>query len=135
MTREYLIQLCEDAVVHHTKWRNRDSYCAQKSIQDIYKGLTAGLDFRVVTEDINPDYYSGERTLIIEFMQPIDFDKLTNGKHLKISSREDYFRDCDPEYESEMFDGRGIDFHSEYTQSYMPSRKSIEGYGLGNDWY
>jgi len=57
-TRKELIEICKDAVVHHTKWKNRDSFSAQKSIQSIYKGLTAGLNFRVVTKEINPDYHS-----------------------------------------------------------------------------
>lgn len=133
--REKLIKLCEDAVVHHTKWENRDSYSAQKGLQSIYKGLTAGLDFRVVTKKHSPDYHSDLHTLIIEFLQPIDLDRLENGKCLEISSLEDYFKDCDPEYNSEMFDGYGIDFDSSYTITYMPSRKRIENAGIGNDWY
>ena len=132
--RKYLIELCEDAVVHHTKWRDRDSYSAQKSIQSIYKGLTAGLDYRIVTKEISPSYYSSDWTLIIEFLQPIDFKKLEGGKHLEISSREDYFRDCDPEYDTEMFDDEGIDFYSSYTQTYMPTRQRLEK-TIGNDWY
>lgn len=135
LTREELIELCELAVVHHTKWDDRDSYLAQKSIQSIYKGLTAELDFRIVTKEISPDYHSDDDTLIIEFPQPINLDKLKDGKHLQISSREDYFKDCDPNYESEMFKGEGIDFTSSHTSSYMPTRKRIEESGIGNDWY
>jgi len=135
MEREELISICEDAVINHTKWENRDSYSAQLSIQSIYEGLTAGLDFRVVTKEIDKDYHSDKRTLIIEFLQPIDFDKLENAKYLEISSREDYFRDCDPEYDSEMFDGVGIDFKSSYTQTYMPTRERLNEVGSGNDWY
>lgn len=135
MTREDLIELCKDAVVHHTKWQNRDSYSAQKNIQSIYEGLTADLDFRIVTKDICPEYHSDEQTIIIEFLQPIDLDKLKNGKHLEISSREDYFKDCDPNYESEMFDGDGINFYDSYTQTYMPTRERVDNCGVGNDWY
>lgn len=135
MTREQLIKICQDAVVHHTKWTNRDSYLAQKRIQSTYLGLTAGLNFRVVTKEIYPDYYSDENTLIIEFLQPIDLDKLKNGKHLKISSREDYFRDCDPNHESEMFDGEGINFYSDDTITYMPTVERLNKCGVGNDWY
>jgi hypothetical protein len=134
-SREELISICQGAVVHHTKWQNRDSYSAQKGIQSIYKGLTAGLKFRVVTKKIHPDYHSSEWTLIIEFLQPIDFDKLETGLHLDISSREDYFKDCCPDYECEMFDGDGIDFQSTFTQTYMPSRQKLESVGTGNDWY
>jgi len=135
MTREELIQLCKDAVVHHTKWENRDSYLAQKGIQSIYKALTAGLDFRIVTKEMDPEYHSDETTLIIEFLKPIDFEKLENGLDLPISSREDYFKDCDPDFESEMFDGDGIDFDSNWTGRYMPSRATVERIGIGNDWY
>ena len=135
MTREQLIELCQNAVVHHTKWNNRDSYSAQKGIQSVYEGLTAGLDFRIVTKEISPDYHSDDRTLIVEFLQPIDFDKLKTAEHLEISSREDYFEDCDPEHESEMFDGDGIDFYSSYTQTYIPTRQRLEECGIGNDWY
>ena len=135
MTREELIEICQDAVVHHTKWMNRDSYSAQKGVQSIYKGLTAGLDFRIVTKEISPDYHSNSDTLIIEFLQPIDFEKLETGLELSISSREDYFEDCDPKYKTEMFDSNGIDFHSNWTGTYMPTRKKLEECGIGNDWY
>lgn len=134
-SRDELISICKDAVVHHTKWQNRDSYSAQKGIQSIYKGLTAGLKFRVVTKKIDPDYHSNDWTLIIEFLQPINFEKLETGLHLDISSREDYFKDCCPDYECEMFDGDGIDFQSTFTQTYMPSRQKLESVGTGNDWY
>ena len=134
MGRNELIQICQDAVVHHTKWQDRDSYSAQKSIQSIYEGLTAGLDFRVVTKDIDKDYHSDERTLIVEFMQPIDHNKIKDAKHLEISEREDYFKDGDPDYETEMFDGYGIDFLSNYTKTYMPTRKRLDECN-GDDWY
>jgi len=134
MERGELIQLCKGAVVCHTKWGNRDSYSAQKSIQSIYEGLTAGLDFRVVTEEINKDYHSDDRILIVEFIQPIDHEKLQEVEHLEISTREDYFRDCDPDYETEMFDGIGIDFWSTYTQTYMPTQKRLQECN-GDDWY
>lgn len=135
MERETLIKICQDAVVHHTKWKDRDSYSAQRKIQAIYKGLTAGLEFRVVSKEDDPEYHSDEETLVIEFLQPIDHKKLENGLHLEISSRENYFKDCDPEYESEMFDGDGIDFESSYTQGYMPTRQRLDRVGAGNDWY
>jgi hypothetical protein len=133
-SREALIQICKDAVVHHTKWQNRDSYSAQLSIQSIYKGLTAGLEFRVITKEIDKDYHSDEDTIIIEFIQPIDLYKLEKGEDLAINSRDEYHKDCDPDYETEMFDGEGIDFESSYTQTYMPTRKRIIEKQNG-DWY
>ncbi len=127
MTREELIELCEDSVVHWTKWHNRDSYASQVGIQSIYKGLTAGLDYRIIVRRDNPE------TWIIEFLQPIDFEKLKDGKHLEISAREDYLKEFGSDVE--MFDGEGIDFHSGYTQTYMPSRERVNRIGIGNDWY
>lgn len=127
MERKKLIQICKDAVVHYTKWNDRDSYSAQVNIQSIYKGLTAGLNYT-----IEPD--TDERTIWISFNQPIDFEKLKDGEYLEISSRDDYFTDLDPEYETEMFDGNGIDFYSNYTGSYMPTRKKLDECN-GGDWY
>lgn len=127
MKREELIKICEDAVVHHTEWRDRDSYAAQVNLQSIYKALTAGLPYTLTIEN--------DRTIWITFSQPIDFEKLSKGSYLNISSRDDYFTDCDPEYETEMFEGYGIDFESNYTGTYMPTRKRLEECGIGNDWY
>lgn len=133
-TREQLINICERAVVPHEKWGDRDSYISQKNIQSIYKGLTAGLDFKIITKEDDPEYHSDEQTILIKFTTPIDFDKLEKGKELKISSREDYFKDCDPDYETEMFNGDGIDFHSDWTRTYMPTEKRLDE-ANGNDWY
>jgi len=132
--REQLIKICERAVVPHQKWHDRDSFLAQKSIQSVYKGLTAGLDFKIITQEDDPDYHSDEKTILIKFTTPIDFDKLEKGKELKIASREDYFRDCDPDYETEMFNGDGIDFHSDWTRTYIPTEKRLDE-ANGNDWY
>lgn len=133
-TREQLINICERAVVPHQKWHDRDSYISQKNIQSVYKGLTAGLDFKIITKEDDPEYHSDEQIILIKFTAPIDFDKLEKGKELKISEREDYFRDCDPDYETEMFNGDGIDFHSDWTRTYMPSKKRLDE-ANGSDWY
>ena len=125
MDRETLIQLCKDAVVHHTKWQNRDSFIAQKGIQGIYKGLTAGLSFKILTEENSPDYHSDEYTIIIQFDKVVNQDDLEKGLNLEISSREDFFRDCCPDYECEMFDSDGLDFSDGWVCQFMPSRKSI----------
>lgn len=127
-SRKELISICKDAVVHHTKWGDRDSYSAQVNLQSIYKALTAGLPYEI-------DEDTDDNTIWIKFKQPINLRKLNKGEYLNISSREDYFIDCDPNYETEMFDGYGIDFTSDYTGSYMPTRKRLEDVGEGNDWY
>lgn len=135
MDRETLIQLCKDAVVHHTKWQNRDSFIAQKGLQGIYKGLTAGLSFKILTKENSPDYHSDEYTIIIQFDKVVNQEDLEKGLDLEISSREDFFRDCCPDYECEMFDSDGLDFSDDWVCQFMPSRKRIESVGIGNDWY
>lgn len=129
-TREELISICEDAVVHHTRWGNRDSYSSQVLLSDIYYGLTGGVPFEI-EEDTD------DRTIWILFSDDFDSEKLEyEGQHLSISSLEDYRQDCDPGYESEMFDGYGIDFYDKEGRKggYMPTRKRLEE-ASGDDWY
>lgn len=130
-TRKELVQICKDAVIHHTKWEDRDSYAAQKEIQSIYKGLTAGYKFKIL-QDKNEDCCTDERTIWIEFIKPFN---LRRGSALEISTREEYFRDCDPNHDTEMFEGYGIDFASDNTTGYMPTRERLDSVGKGNDWY
>ncbi len=127
-TRKILIGICRDAVVHHEKWQNRDSYSSQVLVQSIYKGLTSGLKYKI-TDDTD------DRTIWIYFDEPKNHDFLNKGEYLEISSLEDYFKDCDPNYESEMFTGYGIDFFGNYRGGYLPTRKRLEETGIGNDWY
>ncbi len=127
-SRNKLIELCQRAVVPCTRWHDRDSYCAQRSVQSIYEGLTAGLKFHAYESE------DGE-TIYVRFKQPIDIDKLrTKGLYLNIDSLENYWDECDPNFETEMFDGSGIDFRSSYTESYMPSEKRLDRVE-GDDWY
>jgi len=70
--------------------------------------LTAGLPF---IANANPLY----NTINVEFIQPIDKELLAKGLDLRISMLEEFRKDCDPEYEQEMFDGKGIGFDSDYT--------------------
>jgi len=128
MDRQVLIQICKDAVVHHTHWSNQESSCAQLSIQSIYKGLTAGLDFKINETE------SDANILTVEFLKPIDFLKLSRADTLKVSTREEYYRDCDPSKNTIMLCGTGINFHSNITQSYMPTRKRLSEVG-GLDWH
>lgn len=130
MTREELIELCKDAVVHHTRWNNRDSYCCLKGVSDIYQGLTAGLTFSVKTDEDRMMHN-------VYFDPPIDIDRLiTKGGVLGISSVEDYYRDCDPKRETEMFEeGAGIDWHSEFLYTFLPTRKCLEQADGGEWWY
>ena len=128
MTREELIQLCRDAVVHHTKWGNRDSYLAQVNIRKAYRQLTAGMEFEIEDGDRDNFIKSGEYTIWLNFPE----DNGKEGEDLAISSREDYFNDCDPERNTEMFDvwdDSSFDFCS-----YIPTRKRLD-LANGGDWY
>ena len=125
-TREELIEICKNSIVHHTKWNDRDSHIAQCEINSIHEGLTAGFDFKI-------DKETDDETIWISFVN-IDFNKIDNGESLEINDVEDYFRDCDPEYETEMFEGYGIDFKSNYTRGFMPTRKKLND-SDGEDWY
>jgi len=125
-TREELMNICENAVVHHTKWSDRDSYSAQVMIASVYEGLSAGFDF-VIGKDTN------DKIIYIEFKN-IDMEKLKDARYLSISSREEYFEECDPNYDTEMFVGYGIEFNSSYHCGYMPTQKRLEEVD-GDDWY
>lgn len=124
-SRTNLINLCERAVVHHSKWHDRDSNSAQQMISSIYEGLTAGLDFII-------DEETDEETIIIEFIN-IDLNKLKNGIYLPVCDIDDYFAHCDPNHETEMFEGFGIQFDSSYTSGYMPTKKRLDE-ANNDDW-
>lgn len=133
-TRNELIKICKDSVVHHTKWKNRDSFISQMGIKSIYKGLTAGLKFRIMGNKEDGDCRTDEGTIWLEFIKPINLNLLKRGLDLNISSIEEYFNECDPLHKTEMFNGQVIDFESDYLRGYMPTRKWLETVGLGNDW-
>ena len=121
-TREELIQLCRDAVVHHTKWGDRDSYSAQKGVQEVYRALTAGWDFEIrLKHPVN----STSRTIWITLTPVEGADVFRDGEWLNISSREEYFEDCDPEYETEMFDTYPETFKEPFT-AYLPTRERLD---------
>jgi hypothetical protein len=123
-TRKDLIQICLDGVIHHTKWRNRDSYSAQVQLNDIYNALTANIEYTYRVE---------YETIWIDF-EKASYGDLSDGSYLNISDIEDYFNDCDPERETEMFNSNGIDFQSNYRGGYMPTRKKLDVIE-GDDWY
>ena len=125
-TRKRLIRICQDGVVNHKKWNNRDSFNAQQMINSIYEGLTAEFDFKI-------DKDTDEDTIWINFIN-IDLDKLCDCKSLEICDIDDYFRDCDPKHETEMFEGEGINFESNWCNGFMPTRKRLNNC-KGEDWY
>jgi trehalose-6-phosphate synthase len=128
LTRKQLIELCQKAVVHHTKWNDRDSYLAQKSVQSIYAGLTGNVSYTYTIED---------NSIWITFKKPTKEQK-DKFEYLSIDSIEDYFEWYKNEYGDrylpEMFDGYGIDWNSDYLSSYLPTPERLEEVN-GSDWY
>lgn len=53
-TREFLIEICEKAIVHHSKWRNRDTFSSQCGLGKAWALLKAGCDFKVMNDKKNP---------------------------------------------------------------------------------
>lgn len=129
-SREELIELCKDSVVHFAKWQNRDSGSSQLLIQSIYRGLTAGFDYIIHTAETQPDYHSSDYTYIIEFTGETNN---SDGDYLEISTVDEYKEVYGNEHE--MFYGNGIDFNDTYRSGYMPTRARLEMNGIGNDWY
>lgn len=126
-SREELIAICQDAVVPCEKWRNRDSRCSQVQISDIHALLCVGAEFEIGGD--TDDY-----TIWICFKNLTDEQKAKRLEYrLAIDSREDYFKKCDPNYESEMFESDGIDVNCLY-EVYMPTRERLEQV-KGEDWY
>lgn len=127
MKRDDLVKICIDSVVPHFNWSDKESYLAQLSIKSIYKGLTAGLSFKIKSKD--------KSKIVIEFLKPVDLMLLSRlGIELKVSTRDEYFRDCDPKIKTEMLNGIGINFHSNNTEGYMPTSSRLKEVG-GNTWH
>ena len=127
MKREELIQICKDAVVPYTKWRNRDSYAAQVNIASIYQGLCAGINYIL----------TGERydAIWIEFEEPTEDQINDLSKYnLGIDSREDYLAGFSEDDDPEMFDGNGIDWTDSYKGGYLPTPERLKQVN-GGDWY
>ncbi len=130
MTREELINICEDAIVPVKKWHDRDSNLSQIQLQDIYRGLKANIPF---TTKIEND------TIWVHFDKPTD-EQLSsmNQFYLNIGSRDEYYNWYLNEYQDddypEMFDGYGIEWNSGYRGGYLPTRKRLNE-TKGGDWY
>ena len=65
-TRDDLIRLCEQAIVPHDKWRNRDSPSTQEGIGKAWAFLRAGCDFHILTDEDNEFCVTDERTIWVE---------------------------------------------------------------------
>lgn len=63
ITREELIELCQDGIVPQRKWYNRDSAGAQRQLGEARALLSAGCEYRVLREG---SLKSNDRTIWIE---------------------------------------------------------------------
>lgn len=79
--RDKIIALCDKAIVHHSKWSDRDTPEAQISVATIRAYLMAGCPFRIKTRKKNAhdDTVTNERTIWIEIKHYIFEDELGWG--------------------------------------------------------
>jgi hypothetical protein len=83
------------------------------------------------------DYEGKPKTIWIKFIHSDEHrERLDEVRWLPISDRGDYYADCDPERETEMFDGYGLNFFEDqpYLGGYLPTMERLLTLG-GHDWY
>lgn len=61
--REQLVDLCNKASVHYTKWRNRDSADAQRQVGELSALLKSNCPFEVVTEG---SWKTDDQTIVVQ---------------------------------------------------------------------
>lgn len=148
LTRDDLIQICEDAVVPFTSWSNRDSYSAQVNLQEIYAFLKIGAEYDLSIEN--------EHTIWVTFKN-VTKEEIEHcwENYLNIDSRDEYFEEYG--YDSEMFDSSGLninknlyktyfndldendpknfqDIYTGHIGGYLPTRERLNK-SRGDDWY
>lgn len=148
LSREELIDICEQSVVSYGSWSDRDSYSAQVNVTDIYKLLKSGCDFEYNIEN--------DRTIWVSFIN-ITKEQLDEAEshNLNIDSIEDYFEKYGRD--SEMFygypfsikkdafktvtidnkEGNDTFFMERYTEhlgGYLPTKARLKE-ANGDDWY
>ena len=148
LTREELINICEQSVVSYGSWSDRDSYSAQVNVADIYKLLKGGCDFEYNIEN--------NRTIWVSFINVTkeQLDEVENH-YLSIDSIEDYFEEYGRD--SEMFYGypfsikkdafktvaiddkeKGdiffMECYTEHLGGYLPTEARLKE-ANGDDWY
>ena len=125
--REELIELCRNSIVPCSKWNDRDSCSAQQNIQNIYEGLTGGVEY---TYNIECE------TIYIDF-EPATTVQKANMLYINVDSREDYcewyLSEYGEDFSGEMFEGRWIDW-DENNHGYLPTKEKLEE-ADGEDWY
>ena len=106
-TREELITICEQAVVPHDEWWDRDSYGAQCGVGKLWALLKAGCTFNI--ESPNGDPATTDHTIWVR--------TFATGFSWFENAHEDY---ADDYLESELF--------------YLPTPERLE-VRTGTDWY
>ncbi|MDJ0702802.1 MAG: hypothetical protein QNJ46_05930 [Leptolyngbyaceae cyanobacterium MO_188.B28] len=108
-TRELLIRICEQAIVPMNKWKNRDSWSAQRGVGKAWVLLNAGVDFEVCVTEDGEGCSTNEKTIWLEFDGIKGFSAFENGW----SEEEDF---------------------TETETIYLPTPESLER-ANGGDWY
>lgn len=130
-TREDLIEICLNAVVPASKWSNRDSWCAQSNVADIYQALTSG---------VNYTYYIDGETIWLHFDEIANDEQRKQMSYLGIDDDDDYYahmEENDPDYDrysDEMFTPNPNSITHETFHGYLPTRERLEK-ADGDDWY
>ena len=99
-TREYILELCDKAIVSEKNWRDRDTPEAQAKIGLIHVYLKAGCKFRIITKSrYKSDMcVTNSRTIWIEIFH-YEFEEskswhihyLPTEERLKESNGEDWY--------------------------------------------
>jgi hypothetical protein len=124
LNREYLIGLCERAVVPCTEWDDRDSASAQYGIEQIHCRLLAGIPYEVEVSD---------NMIWIQFNMPTAEQMRDIVPILNIDTVSDFREQVDPEYNQEMFEPAYADKDEAYSH-YMPTEERLNETS-GSDWY
>jgi len=125
LSREDLIEICEDAVVSCSEWHDRDSYGAQYQLNEIHGLLKFGAKYTYSTQD---------DTIWVTFKNLNNVNPLDIPMYLDIDDRDDFFNTED-NADHEMLDASGawhIDENSAY--GFLPTKERLLEVD-GSDWY
>lgn len=68
VTREDLIALCEAAIVHESKWADRDSASAHAQLGELWALLKAGCEYRIRDAKKDGDCRTDDRTIWLDVL-------------------------------------------------------------------
>lgn len=104
-TREYLIDICEKAIVPVNKWGDRDTPRSMANVGITYVYLKAGCEFRILTKEIGRrEPITDDSTICLEIKSP-------TFRSIEYGNRE-----------------------GEWDHYYLPTNKRLQE-AKGNDWY